>query len=78
MTLIPAAFLILNGLVAPLLLITYYIRPYQRATGTLMPDGSLNWLTGEVAMAMAWGLLYIPLGVFAMWFVRRAYFPNKG
>ena len=61
-----------------MLLITYYIRPYQRATGTLMSDGSLNWLTGEVAMAMAWGLLYIPLGVFAIWFLRRAYSANKG
>ena len=77
LTLVPAALLILNGLVAPLLLITYYIRPYQRATGTLMPDGSLNWLTGEVAMALAWSLLYIPLGVFAMWFLRRAYSPKN-
>ncbi len=78
LTLVPAALLILNGLVAPLLLITYYIRPYQRATGTLMSDGSLNWLTGEVALAMAWSVVYISLGVFAIWFLRKAYSPNNG
>jgi sodium/pantothenate symporter len=78
LTLVPAALLILNGLVAPLLLITYYIRPYQRATGMLMPDGSLNWLTGEVALAMAWSVVYISLGVFAIWFLRKAYSPKNG
>jgi Na+/proline symporter len=78
LTLVPAALLVLNGLVAPFILITYYIRPYQRATGMLMPDGSLNWFTGEVALALAWCVIYVSLGVFAMWFIRKAYAPTGG
>jgi len=78
LTLIPAALLILNGLVAPVLLITFYIRPYQRATGTLTADGSLNWFTGEAALAMGWSVVYISLGLFAIWFLRKAYSPNNG
>jgi sodium/pantothenate symporter len=78
LTLVPAALLILNGLVAPILLITYYIHPYQRATGTLMPDGSLDWYTGEVALALGWSVVYISLGMFTIRYLRRAYSPAAG
>lgn len=75
LTLIPAAFLIVNGLVAPFLIIKYYVRPYQNATGTLMPDGSLNWATGEAVLSLSWTVIYVSLGIFALVFYRKAYSP---
>jgi sodium/pantothenate symporter len=74
-TLVPAAILIANGIIAPFLLIRYYVRPFQRATGTLLADGSLDWFTGEVALALSWSVVYISLGVFAIRFFRKAYSP---
>jgi len=72
-TYLAPAFLIANGLVMPFILIHYYIRPYQSATGMLMADGSLNWLTGEVMLALSWSVIYVPLGVFAIRVIRKAY-----
>jgi len=37
-----SALLVANGLIMPFLLIAYYVRPYQLATGTLSADGSLD------------------------------------
>lgn len=74
-TLIAPALLIANGLVMPVLLITYYVRPYQFATGTLLSDGSLDWLAGEALLAMSWSVVYIALGIFAIKIIRNAYSP---
>ncbi|MEM9689283.1 MAG: sodium:solute symporter family protein, partial [Pseudomonadota bacterium] len=65
--------LIANGIVMPFLIVNFYIRPYQAATGLLAPDGSINWLTGEVALASGWFLLYVSLGVFAIRVIRHSY-----
>lgn len=75
-TYLAPAFLIANGLIMPFVLIHYYIRPYQSATGTLLADGSLNWLTGEVMLALCWCVIYVPLGVFAIRVIRKAYSPS--
>ncbi|MDH5621622.1 MAG: sodium:solute symporter family protein [Gammaproteobacteria bacterium] len=75
-TYLAPAVLIANGLVMPFVLIHYYIRPYQSATGMLAADGSLNWLTGEVLLALSWCVLYVPLGVFAITVIRKAYSPR--
>jgi sodium/pantothenate symporter len=75
-TLVPAVILIANGIIAPFLLIKYYVRPFQRATGTLLADGSLDWFTGEVALALSWSVVYISLGVFAIRIFRKAYLPT--
>ncbi len=75
-TYLAPAFLIANGLIMPLVLIHYYIRPYQSATGMLAADGSLNWLTGEVMLALSWSVIYVPLGVFAIRVIRKAYSPR--
>ncbi|MDH3439990.1 MAG: sodium:solute symporter family protein [Gammaproteobacteria bacterium] len=76
LTLVPAGLLIANGLLAPVLLITFYVRPYQRATGTLMPDGTLDWFTGEALLSLSWSIVYISLGIFAIRFLRKAYLPT--
>ncbi|MDA0707299.1 MAG: sodium:solute symporter family protein [Proteobacteria bacterium] len=67
--------LIANGLIMPFVLINYYVHPYQSATGTLLPDGSLDWFTGEAILALCWFALYVPLGVFAISVIRKAYGP---
>ncbi len=76
-TLIAPVLLIANGLIMPFLLIAYYVRPYQRATGTLAPDGSLDWFTGESMLAISWSFVYISLGIFAFRFIRNAYSPAQ-
>lgn len=72
-TLWAPAVLIANGLVMPILIIWFYIRPFQAASGMLDADGSINWLTGEVALASGWFLLYVTLGVFAIRVIRGSY-----
>ena len=71
----PAMLLVVSGLIMPYLLVAYYIRPYQRATGTLLADGSLDWFTGEMALAMSWCGLYVALGLVAAKVIRREYSP---
>lgn len=74
----PAVLLLVNGVVLPWLLLSYYVRPYQRATGDLLADGSLDLLTGEVALIAAWVLIWVALGVFTIRYLRRAYTPPGG
>ena len=75
-TLWTASLLILNGLVMPGILAVYYLVPYQRATGTLLPDGSLDWSTGEMRLLVSWVVIWVALGIFAIRYVRRAYSPS--
>jgi sodium/pantothenate symporter len=72
-TYLASAVLIANGLVMPFVLINYYVRPYQSATGMLSADGSLDWFTGEAILALSWFVLYVPLGIFAIRVIRKAY-----
>ena len=76
-TLLTPVLLIANGIIMPVLLIIYYVLPYQRATGMLLPDGSLNWATGEVALVLSWSLIWVSLGLFASHYIRKAYAPIK-
>jgi sodium/pantothenate symporter len=71
------ALLIANGVIMPLLLINYYVRPYQSATGTLLSDGSLDWYTGEAVLAMSWFVIYVFLGVFAIRIIKDTYSPSS-
>ncbi|MEM1175196.1 MAG: sodium:solute symporter family protein, partial [Pseudomonadota bacterium] len=72
-TLVAPMLLIANGVVMPFLIVTFYIRPFQAASGMLDADGSINWFTGEVALASGWFLLYVSLGVFAIRVIRHGY-----
>lgn len=69
----PAALVLVNGIVMPWLLLRYYVHPYQRATGALAPDGSIDWFTGEAAIAGSWCVVYVLLGILAAWVIRRDY-----
>jgi len=71
------AIIILNGLIMPYLLITYYVRPFQAARGELLPDGSLDWLAGESILVMSWVLVYLALGIFSIKIIRNSYSPPR-
>ena len=73
LTLLAPACLILYGCVTPLLMLRYYVIPYQRGTGQLLADGSLNWATGEVLIALCTALVYIPLGPAGAYLIRQRY-----
>jgi len=71
----PVVLLLVNGILMPVLLTIYYVIPYQRATGALRPDGSLNWATGEMALMLGWTVIWVGVAVFAIYYIRRAYAP---
>ncbi len=65
--------LIAYGCVIPVLMINFYVIPYQRATGQLLADGSLNWNTGEVLVSLTTPVIYIALGLIAARVIRHRY-----
>jgi sodium/pantothenate symporter len=71
----PAVLLVVNGFLLPVMLTVYYVMPYQRATGALSPDGSLDWATGEMALMLSWSVIWIGVALFAIRYIRRAYSP---
>lgn len=75
-SLIAPVLLIANGLIMPFVLINYYVRPYQRATGTLSADGTLDWATGEVMLTLSWFFIYVTLGIVAIKLIRKHYLPS--
>lgn len=76
-TLWAPALLIANGLIMPFVLLAYYVRPYQAATGTLAAGGGIDWLTGEALLAASWGVVYVALGLFAVRATRQTYLPSR-
>jgi sodium/pantothenate symporter len=77
MSLIAAGVLILYGLIMPVLMIIYYVRPFQEARGQLLPNGSINWFTGEAILAISWFFVYVSLGLFAARVIRGSYSPVR-
>ncbi|MDJ0879169.1 MAG: sodium:solute symporter family protein, partial [Halieaceae bacterium] len=65
--------LIAYGCVIPVLMINFYVIPYQRATGQLLADGSLNWATGEVIISLTTPFIYVTLGLIAARVIRHRY-----
>jgi len=74
-TLIAPLLLVVYGCVMPFVVQHWYVKPYQRGTGEILPDGSINWATGEALLSLSWAVLYIPLGLVAYRVIRRAYDP---
>jgi hypothetical protein len=63
----------LFGAAMPFLLIYFYVIPYQRGTGELLADGSVNWYTVEAILPIFWALIHIPLAVTSYVMVRKRY-----
>ncbi len=76
-TLIAPTFLIIYGALMPFALIYFYVLPYQAGAGKLMPDGSLDWASGEVFMAICSALIFIPLGLVSRYLIKARYCPNS-
>ena len=72
-TLLAPAILVVYGCVMPFVLQHWYVRPYQRGTGQLLADGSINWATGEAILSLSWAMLYIPLGLIVYRVIRKTY-----
>jgi sodium/pantothenate symporter len=75
-TMIAPIALILYGCTMPFVMTHFYVIPYQRGTGELMANGSVNWQTGEAWFGLSSGLVFIPLGIFAAIMVWRGYNPS--
>jgi hypothetical protein len=75
-TLIGAICLGLYGLAMPVLMMLYYVIPYQRGAGHLLSDGSLDWSRGEVIVTLTVPLLWIPLGVVSAIVIWKRYSPT--
>jgi sodium/pantothenate symporter len=74
-TLIAPALLMLYGMAMPFVLLNFYVRPYQRGAGTILPGNSLNWSEAEPWIAFGPAALFIPLGLLAFVTIRRRYRP---
>jgi sodium/pantothenate symporter len=75
-TLLAPLILVVYGCSMPFILYHWYILPYQRGTGQILPDGSVNWWTGEALLTLSWPLLYISLGLITYRIIRRSYSPG--
>jgi len=75
-TLVAPLVLVAYGCVMPFIVQHWYVKPYQRGSGDILADGSINWTTGEALLSLAWGALYVPLGLIVYAVVRRSYRPD--
>mgnify|MGYP006982480244 FL=1 len=76
MTMIAPAILILYGCTMPFVMVNYYIKPYQRGTGEILSDGSMNWQTGEAWFSLSPAIIFISLGALAATVIWRSYYPK--
>jgi Na+/proline symporter len=75
-TLLAPLGLIIYGSAMPLLLLHYYVIPYQVGTGEILPDGSVNWATGEALITLTVFILHVPLALMAMKVIWDRYNPH--
>jgi sodium/pantothenate symporter len=76
-TLLAPLGLIAYGTAMPLLLLRYYVIPYQIGTGQISPDGSVNWSTGEALITLTIFMLHVPLALMAMKVIWNRYDPRS-
>jgi Na+/proline symporter len=72
-TLIAPKILVAFGIVMPFIMMIYYVIPYQTGAGKLLPDGSIDWFSGEALLAMSWAVLHVPLGIMSIKVIRNRY-----
>ncbi|EEB79076.1 transporter, SSS family [marine gamma proteobacterium HTCC2148] len=70
--------LIVYGCVMPLLLLHYYVIPYQQGKEELAASGGVNWGQGEALIVIAIPCLFVPLGLLASRVIRQRYLPTSG
>ena len=75
-TLLAPALLILYGCAMPVLLIVFYVIPYQTGTGQLLAGGTVDWFTGEAILALSSAAVFVPLGVLSARLIWHRYSPD--
>ena len=68
--------LLIYGCSMPFIVVNYYIKPYQRGSGEILADGSMNWQTGEAWFSLAPAVVFISLGILAGIVIKRSYNPK--
>ncbi len=76
-TLLAPLGLVVYGCTMPVLLLKYYVIPYQIGTGEILPDGSLNWDTPEALISLSAFVLHVPLALLAMKIIWGRYSPQS-
>ena len=74
-TLIAPALLVVYGIAMPFLLLHFYVKPYQRGSGSILSGDALNWGEAEPWIAFGPAALFIPLGLIATVTIWRRYRP---
>ncbi|MEM1403694.1 MAG: sodium:solute symporter family protein [Pseudomonadota bacterium] len=72
-TLIAPSLLVLYGLLMPFFLLNFYVAPYQRGSGSILSDGTINWSEAEPWIAFGPAVLFIPLGTIAFITIKGRY-----
>jgi sodium/pantothenate symporter len=75
-TLFAPALLIAYGCAMPVLLIVFYVIPYQTGTGQLLADGTVDWFTGEAILALSSAAVFVPLGILSARVIWHRYSPG--
>jgi sodium/pantothenate symporter len=75
--LLPPLGLIIYGTGMPFWLLNYYVIPYQVGTGEILPDGSINWATGEALIVLTVFIVHVPLALMAMKVTWNRYNPQS-
>ena len=75
-TLLAPMGLVLYGVTMPLLLLKFYVVPYQIGTGEILADGSINWSTPEAWISLSAAVLHVPLALLAMKVIWDRYNPD--
>lgn len=76
MTLLAPIMLVAYGCIWPVILIIYYVIPYQTGAGQLLADGSLDWSRGEALLPFVSAAIYIPLGLISTKVIWGRYSPS--
>ncbi len=75
-TLIAPLLVIAFGCIMPIIMIKYYVIPYQTGAGKLLVGGTIDWMSGEAILALSWAGIYIPLGLISASIIWHRYNPS--
>ncbi len=76
-TLIAPVALMVYGCVMPIILLYFYVYPYQLALGVTQLGEGINWMTGEALLPLSTAVLHLTLGGIAAITIYRRYAPMQ-
>lgn len=63
------------GVGTTILMMVYYVFPYQRAIAPEGTDPALNWFSGEAIAAYAWTIVFVPMSYLMVRTIKNSYVP---